>query len=92
MPRRLDPAGLINYLNFGSVYDPITMIKGVFALEAGHYACGKTDRYGFNLYRDLAPNGPSKTPLSYLAGKKTARKEMEDDVTPPWTSLVACKR
>jgi len=36
IPRRLDPAGLINYLNLGAVYDPITMIRGVSDPEAGH--------------------------------------------------------
>ena len=46
VPRRLDPAGLINYLNFGSLYDPITLIQGISALRAGHYAVwekGKLD-------------------------------------------------
>jgi len=42
VPRRLDPAGLVNYPNFGSVYDPITMIAGVSALQAGHYMVWKT--------------------------------------------------
>src|SRR5436309_5705937 len=36
VPRRLDPAGLLNYLTFGSAYDPLTLIEGVHALPAGH--------------------------------------------------------
>jgi len=36
VPRRLDQAGLLNYLTFGSVYDPLTLIEGVNVLPAGH--------------------------------------------------------
>jgi asparagine synthase (glutamine-hydrolysing) len=36
VPRRIDPAGLINYLSFGSAYDPLTLIEGVHALPPGH--------------------------------------------------------
>ena len=57
IPRRLDPAGLINYLNFGSVYDPITMIQGVSALQAGHYAVWEHGRLADTMYWDLAPHG-----------------------------------
>lgn len=34
--RRLNPAGLYQYLTFGSVYDPETMVAGIKALPAGH--------------------------------------------------------
>lgn len=34
--RRLNPAGLYQYLTFGSVYEPETMVAGVQALPAGH--------------------------------------------------------
>jgi asparagine synthase (glutamine-hydrolysing) len=37
VPRRLDSAGLVNYLAFGSLYDPITLIEGISALRPGHY-------------------------------------------------------
>jgi asparagine synthase (glutamine-hydrolysing) len=33
---RIDPAGLINYLTFGSSYDPLTLVEGVHALPPGH--------------------------------------------------------
>lgn len=36
IPRRLDHSGLVNYLTFGSAYDPLTLIAGVQALPAGH--------------------------------------------------------
>ncbi|HME35192.1 MAG TPA: asparagine synthase (glutamine-hydrolyzing) [Candidatus Sulfotelmatobacter sp.] len=33
---RIDPAGLINYLTFGSAYDPLTLVEGVRALPPGN--------------------------------------------------------
>ena len=80
IPRRLDPAGLINYLNFGSVYDPITMIQGVSALQAGHYAVWEHGRLKDTMYWDLAPHGQASTAASYLVGNETARKDLENDV------------
>jgi asparagine synthase (glutamine-hydrolysing) len=37
VPRGLDPAGLISYLTFGSLYDPTTLVQGVNALPLGCY-------------------------------------------------------
>jgi asparagine synthase (glutamine-hydrolysing) len=37
VPRRIDPAGLVSYLTFGSLYDPNTLVVGVNSLPAGHY-------------------------------------------------------
>ena len=79
VPRRLDPAGLINYLNFGSVYDPMTMIAGVSALEAGHYAIWENGRVTDSIYWDPAPQGRGATASSYLASNATARKALEED-------------
>ncbi len=36
VPKRIDPAGLLNYLTFGSAYDPFTLVEGVHALPPGH--------------------------------------------------------
>ena len=80
VPRRLDPAGLVNYLNFGSVYDPMTIIAGVSALEAGHYAVWENGRVTDSMYWDLAPHGRAAMASSYLAGNATARKALEEDV------------
>src|SRR5207248_6505713 len=35
--RRLDRAGLLNYLTFGSSYDPLSLIEGVSVLRPGHF-------------------------------------------------------
>ena len=80
IPRKLDPAGLIDYLNFGSVCDPITMIQGVSALQAGHYAVWENGRLKDTVYWDLAPRGQASTAASYLVGNESARKDLENDV------------
>ncbi len=80
IPRRLDQAGLINYLNFGSLYDPITMIQGVSVLEAGHYAVWEQGRLQKTMYWDLALHGRASTASSYLEGNETARKDLENEV------------
>ena len=36
VPRRIDSAGIINYLTFGSAYDPLTLVEGVRSLPPGH--------------------------------------------------------
>jgi asparagine synthase (glutamine-hydrolysing) len=36
VPSRVDPAGVTNYLTFGSAYDPLTLVEGVHALPPGH--------------------------------------------------------
>jgi asparagine synthase (glutamine-hydrolysing) len=36
LPRRVDHAGLINFLTYGSAYDPITLLEGVRSLPPGH--------------------------------------------------------
>jgi asparagine synthase (glutamine-hydrolysing) len=36
VPRRIEHSGLLNYLTFGSSYDPLTIIEGIQALPAGH--------------------------------------------------------
>jgi len=37
VPCGLSLTGLRSYLSFGSVYDPTTLIEGIYALNAGHY-------------------------------------------------------
>ena len=36
VPRSVDHAGLINYLSFGSAYDPLTLLEGIRSLPPGH--------------------------------------------------------
>ena len=60
VPRKLDHAGLISYLRFGSVYDPNTLVQGVKSLLPGHYLVwegGKSRTVG---YWDLAGSKPER--------------------------------
>jgi asparagine synthase (glutamine-hydrolysing) len=36
MPRKLDPTGVLSYLEFGSVYEPWTIVEEVMAVPPGH--------------------------------------------------------
>jgi asparagine synthase (glutamine-hydrolysing) len=36
IPARLDQAGLLNYLTFGSACDPLTLVEGIQSLPPGH--------------------------------------------------------
>jgi asparagine synthase (glutamine-hydrolysing) len=36
VPRKADPAGVLGYLEFGSVYEPWTIVEGVLAVPPGH--------------------------------------------------------
>jgi len=53
VPRVIDPAGLINFLTFGSVYDPNTLIEGVSALPPGHSLTWKEGKLALSKYWDL---------------------------------------
>src|ERR1700730_6444199 len=80
LPRRLDHAVLINYLNFGSVYDPNTLIQGINAVQAGHYLTWENGHAKTAMYWDLAPHGRPGMASSYLIGNETARKDLEAEV------------
>jgi len=76
VPRRLDRAGLVNYLAFGSVYDPITLIEGVSALRPGHYLIWQQGRVTDVMYWDLAP--AKEQPA--IAANHPQRKKLEDEM------------
>jgi asparagine synthase (glutamine-hydrolysing) len=80
VPRRLDHAGLLNYLNFGSLYDPITLIQGISALRAGHYLTWENGNLRDGMYWDLTPHGEPTTTSTYLIGNETERKNLENEV------------
>ena len=92
VPRRLDPAGLINYLNFGSVYDPITMIQGVSALQAGHYAVWENGR--LTRFHVLGPRAARTGRHGRKLPDRTTRprgKIWKRTCTPRWTRRSACR-
>jgi len=75
-PRRLDRAGLLNYLSFGSVYDPITLIEGISALRPGHYLVWEKGRVREVAYWDLAP--PERARISVHAESK--RRALTEEI------------
>jgi len=63
VPSRVDPAGLINYLTFGSAYDPLTLVEGVHALPPGHTLTWEGGVLRQSPYWDLV-DGPAERPTS----------------------------
>jgi asparagine synthase (glutamine-hydrolysing) len=57
VPRVIDCAGLVNYLAFGSVYDPNTLVEGVNALPPGCYLTWEDGHVKQEQYWDLV--GPN---------------------------------
>jgi len=53
LSKRIDPAGLVNYLTFGSAYDPLTMVEGVRALPPGHTLTWQRGTLSISPYWDL---------------------------------------
>jgi asparagine synthase (glutamine-hydrolysing) len=53
VPRQIDPAGLLNYLTFGSVCDPNTLIQNITALRAGHFLTWQAGTIAHTKYFDL---------------------------------------
>jgi asparagine synthase (glutamine-hydrolysing) len=85
VPRRMDRAGLLNYLRFGSLYDPITLIEGVSALPAGHWLTWEKGNIKVSRYWDLAGDGNNSlasqdaTDLRHLIDE-SVRMQMVSDV------------
>jgi asparagine synthase (glutamine-hydrolysing) len=51
--RRINAAGLMNYLTFGSSYDPLSPIESVKAVPAGHFLTWKDGGVQLSQYWDL---------------------------------------
>jgi asparagine synthase (glutamine-hydrolysing) len=52
VPRNISVAGLMNYVSFGSVYDPDTLIDGVSSLPPGSYLVWKNGTFEISEYWD----------------------------------------
>jgi asparagine synthase (glutamine-hydrolysing) len=77
VPRTLEPSGLFNYLTFGSVYDPNTLIQGVNSLRPGHYLVCERGQTREVMYWDLAePRAKGNTPLSVGQDRKKFKDEL----------------
>ena len=74
-PRRIDSTGLVNYLTFGSLCDPVTLIDGIHALPAGHYLIWEKGRLQQVQYWDLAVSEHQDESL-----REARRQELEVQV------------
>ena len=80
MPRVIDCAGLVNYLTFGSLYDPNTLVDGVEALPPGCYLTWEEGRVKQEQYWDLVgPNPGAGCDHSADAGPEK-RSELESQI------------
>lgn len=79
VPRRVNLSSLLNYLTFGSVYDPLTLIEGVSAVRAGHYLIWEPGRLRDVAYWDLVDSSAQTSkPVRQgqaIAGDLSARLE-----------------
>jgi asparagine synthase (glutamine-hydrolysing) len=57
IPRKVDHAGLVNFLTFGSAYDPLTLIEGVRSLPAGHVLIWQNGTLQQSQYWDMVDEG-----------------------------------
>ena len=60
VPRKLDTAGLLSYLTFGSVYEPNTLVDGVKALLPGHFLIWEHGETRIIRYWDLTGGEPER--------------------------------
>lgn len=78
VPRRLNRAGLVNYLTFGSVYEPATLVEGVQSLPPGHFLVWENGSIHEEKYWDLPAGGAAQTQASPSA---VERKNLEEELS-----------
>ena len=82
VPRRLDHAGLQNYLTFGSLYDPLTLVEGIHALPAAHSLAWERGALRVSSYWDLvgeeiSPSTAEAHAPSSFDGRKRAASNLQ---------------
>ncbi|MCU1301683.1 MAG: Asparagine synthetase [Candidatus Sulfotelmatobacter sp.] len=83
VPRAIDPAGLVNYLNFGSVCDPNTLIEGVSSPPPGCYLTWQQGQVKLEHYWDLVDPDASRNEAATPANRAECERhiaEMLDEV------------
>ena len=78
VPPRLNPVGLSNYLTFGSVYDPETLIRGIYALRAGHYLIWENGQIKEEEYWDISTHQAQQSGKSSIVDEKAEKKILVD--------------
>jgi len=72
VPRRLDQAGLLNYLTFGSAYDPLTLVEGIRSLAPGHSLIWEGGAHRESSYWDLVDEGVDAASTAFAKDEKHA--------------------
>jgi asparagine synthase (glutamine-hydrolysing) len=84
IPCRIDRAGLVNFLTFGSSYDPLTLVEGVHALPPGHNLTWEAGVSRQTRYWDLVddtpgPDAPS-SPHDAISAVSSLQSALEEAV------------
>ena len=77
---RIDTAGLINYLTFGSAYDPLTLVEGIRAVPPGHMLIWEGGELRQSSYWDLVDEGVttgSTSPASDVRNEKECAERLQ---------------
>jgi asparagine synthase (glutamine-hydrolysing) len=81
VPRVLDRVGLVNYLTFGSAYDPLTLVEGVRALPPGHTLTWENGSLRQTQYWDLIDQEAEAKPFTvFSANNGRAVAELQPEL------------
>jgi asparagine synthase (glutamine-hydrolysing) len=80
IPRDIDSAGLVNYLTFGSLYDPNTLVQGVSALPPGCYLTWTSGAVKQVQYWDLIDPEMIEAGLQACDASAEARQALEAQI------------
>jgi asparagine synthase (glutamine-hydrolysing) len=79
VPRVIDGAGLVNYLTFGSLYDPNTLVEGVNALAPGSFLTWEGGQVKQQQYWDIVGPDPGEH-CDSASTSAEKRSELEDQI------------
>lgn len=80
IPRCIDPAGLDNYLSFGSLYDPLTLVQGVNSLRPGCCLTWQDGQVREAEYWDLIDAGSAELCDQVASVTVERRAELEQEI------------
>ena len=80
VPRAIDSAGLVNYLTFGSLYDPNTLVEGVSSLPPGCHLTWEKGQLKLEQYWDLVDRNPGERYDHAPGPSAEKREELEAQV------------
>lgn len=77
IPRKLQGSALLNYLAFGSVYEPDTVVEGISVLRPGRYLKWEAGKLAEIRYWNFAGNGDSSSEDADKNHSCPDRKQLE---------------